>query len=42
MRKDKMEVEVTTITSPVDNKGDEHVLDCTEPTNRMLPPSAKR
>lgn len=40
--KNKMEVEITTTKSPIDNKRDERVLDCTEPTNGMLPPSAKR
>lgn len=40
--KSKMEVDVTTTKSPIDKNGDERVLDCTEPTKGMLPPSAKR
>lgn len=30
------------MTSPMDSKGDERVLDCAEPANGMLPPSPMR
>lgn len=37
-----MAMKSTTITSPIDIRGDERVLDCTIPTNGMLPPSPMR
>jgi hypothetical protein len=37
-----MAMKSTTITSPIDIRGDERDLDCTTPTNGMLPPSPMR
>lgn len=37
-----MVMESTTSTSPIDSSGDERALDCTTPTNGMLPPSPMR